>query len=853
MPGQASRTLPFGTTRSMLRPITRWMRPTCCWVSSNAAVHSRSARRTRRQEQVILPNGIFGVYYVLLRTDARSQITETNAENNNLAAAASTVSLAPYADLMVSSLVSTADIVVGNPAQIDVSWTVTNQGTGAGTVETWQDRIVVSSNAVYGDSDDRLVASFGHSGALSAGGTYSRSERVALPTGLSGQYHLFVATDSAGAVYEYTFENNNVTKSETLLSVRPAEFADLVVSSVVAPNSGSSGEPLAISWTVTNQRAGVTNVSSWQDRIVLSSDTTIGNADDVTLGTYAHSGALVGGANYSQSADVILPNGTEGTRYLFVVTDVTGSVDEFILENNNTGRSDAIAVSLTPPPDLQVTSITPPAQVLSKGSLVVTWTVSNSGTGRAAEVWTDRIYLSADAIAGGDQLLGTFVYSGGLDPGASYSRTETLALPELADGNYYIVVSTDSANVVYEHVAEGNNTSVSSNPVAVRHPDLQISALSVPAESVSGTNVLVAWTVTNKGTGVTHTGQWYDTIYGSSDATLDAADTLLGEFARNGVLEVNASYSQQQQVLLPNGIFGTYYLIVRTDARNEITETSAENNNLAAASSTVSLAPYADLTVTSVASTSEIVIGNPAHIDVSWTVANQGTGSGAVDTWTDRIVVSANAIYGDADDRLVANVTHTGLLAVGSQYSRTERVDLPVALAGQYHLLVATDAANAVYEFTKENNNVTESPSLVSVRPTGFADLVVLSVLAPDTGMSGQSLNLSWTVANQGTGTTSVGAWKDRVVLSADGQLGNQDDVTLGTFTRTGSLAPGRGYVRSGAVVLPNGTNGDYYLFVVADAENAVDEFILDSNNAAHNRPGDHQPHAATRFAGVDN
>ena len=77
------------------------------------------------------------------------------------------------------------------------------------------------------------------------------------------------------------------------------------------------------------------------------------------------------------------------------------------------------------------------------------------------------------------------------------------------------------------------------------------------------------------------------------------------------------------------------------------------------------------------------------------------------------------------------------------------------------------------------------SPTVrITTRP--FADLVVSSVNAPAAGSSGQPLNLSWTVTNQGQGTTDVSSWRDQVVLSSDTVLGNADDVSLGSFTRTG-------------------------------------------------------------------
>ena len=318
---------------------------------------------------------------------------------------------------------------------------------------------------------------------------------------MSGQFTLFVATDATNTVYEYTFENNNVTAAPNPVLVRPLPFADLIVSNVATPAAGSSGQALTIDWTITNQGTGTTNTASWYDRMVLSRDDQLGNGDDVFLFNTLRSGGLLSGGNYAATTDVVLPNGIEGDFYLFVIADATDVVDEFILEGNNTRRSDLISITLTLPPDLQVTSITVPVAALTAGVVDVSWQITNRGVGSADGNWLDRIYLSNDATVGGDQLLGSLAHTGGLASGNSYTGSITAQLPELADGAYYIVVVTDAAAEVFEHQNENNNASFSTDPFSVVHPDLRVTSLSVPTQSSSGNTMLVQWTIGNTGTG----------------------------------------------------------------------------------------------------------------------------------------------------------------------------------------------------------------------------------------------------------------------------------------------------------------------------------------------------------------
>jgi hypothetical protein len=124
---------------------------------------------------------------------------------------------------------------------------------------------------------------------------------------------------------------------------------------------------------------------------------------------------------------------------------------------------------------------------------------------------------------------------------------------------------------------------------------------------------------------------------------------------------------------IPVDVSGEWFVLVRTDADATVQEGGAgENNNVAAQSISVTLAPYADLEVSGVAAPT-LLIGDPATAEFSWTVTNRGTGPGLTDTWTDAIVASTDDVVGDADDRVLAHFVHTGALEPNESYGRTAR------------------------------------------------------------------------------------------------------------------------------------------------------------------------------------
>ena len=253
-------------------------------------------------------------------------------------------------------------------------------------------------------------------------------------------------------------------------------------------------------------------------------------------------------------------------------------------------------------------------------------------------------------------------------------------------------------------------------------PDLLATEVTGPEQAESGEEISVSWTVSNVGHAGTTLSGWSDQIFLSADEILgNGDDVFLGSFDHSGVLDVNDSYQQTQTVRLSDGISGGYYIVVKVDSENAVNEFALEGNNVTVSenSTQVTLAPYADLIVSSV-SAPDLVIGDPAEAVVSWTVENQGTGAGRTSEWTDRIVLSSNPDYGDADDQIVAEFMHSGVLDVGENYSRSEVVTLPAGLHARYHVFVVTDSAHEVYEYDFESNNFAEADDLLAVAPSHF-------------------------------------------------------------------------------------------------------------------------------------
>jgi subtilase family serine protease len=732
-----------------------------------------------------------------------------------------------------------SDLVVPPTAQpgqvVTVTWRVTNRGNAAATAP-WNEAVILSTTgSPAGASANVVVAgTFSSTSSLAPGEFIDRTLDVTVPITFSGAVTLFIEVDSSPKRVVEADENNFVS---TLISVVVGPPpVDLTVTTVTSPPTGTSGGSMAVTWTVTNTGGLQTTATSWIDRVVLSLDESL-DANDIVLGSVNRNGALGPSGTYSVTESLTLPESLDaGTYFVFVITDATDVVPEpgANANGNNATRSPTpLAVTAVPTPDLLVDSIALPPTAVLGYPLSVSWSLRNQGGAPTAGTWTDRVYLSADGNVQGAVLLGAFTSQGPLAAGQTATRTESFATPNLADGSYRVVVVTDATNQVFERNGEDNNTTASTSSTALLHIDLQTATVTSEGIPQAGQPLTVRWQVRNLGS-ATAPESWIDRVYLSIDTVL-GNDVLLGEVVRSASLIAGGSYDGTLTTTLPDGTQGTYFLLAVADATTAIpTEGGLQRSNNIAASPAIQVLEgiYADLTVVT-ASGPNRVIGNPADITVSWTVRNDGRGPGPISNWSDRVVLSRDAIYGNSDDILLANVPHSGALPVGSTYSESRIFQLPDNLEGRFQIIVRTDAEGVVLQQPNTAPDIFVASQPLEVLRGPYADLVVESVTSPAAATNNQIVTLSWTVANRGIALTSTESWNDLVYFTTD-PAGTTGLRLLGSFNRVGRLAVGEAYSRTVEVALPSDAAGTGY-FVIATS--GPYEGLFTDNNRRRSDP----------------
>jgi len=306
-------------------------------------------------------------------------------------------------------------------------------------------------------------------------------------------------------------------------------------------------------------------------------------------------------------------------------------------------------------------------------------------------------------------------------------------------------------------------------------PDLIAQGLSVSdATPTAGDTITVDVTATNQGAAAAGASTTY--FYLSTDAVIDATDTLLGT-AATGALAAGASETESEQFVLPGGISGTYYIGVLTDGADAVGE-SDETNNTAALSIDVA-APGAlpDLFMGSAGYDNDPTSG--AETSINFQVMNLGSGdAGASTTY---FYLSDDDVI-DATDTLLSTEATGALLAGESVFPSTQFV-LPADVVGAHYIGIVVDGDDAILEADETNNITTLS---IDVQPA--PDLITYGLTVSDpTPTAGDTVTVNVTTENQGAGDAS---WSTTYYYLSDDAVIDATDTLLGTGV-FGALAAG--------------------------------------------------------------
>jgi uncharacterized repeat protein (TIGR03803 family) len=222
-------------------------------------------------------------------------------------------------------------------------------------------------------------------------------------------------------------------------------------------------------------------------------------------------------------------------------------------------------------------------------------------------------------------------------------------------------------------------------------PDLVVSSLTVPAVSGAGSPLVIKDVTRNTGSG--YAGSSTTQLFLSHDPVVGGTDVLLGS-RTVPALATTKGNSGATAITIPSDTpTGTYYLIAKANALDQVPETSETNNTLA---KPIKIGP--DLRVLSVVAPSTATLGST--ITVSDSTTNGGGGS-------DQVVTQTGFYLSPTSTQLSIPLGYRTVPVLGPKAtdSGSISVTIPSDIAvGNYYIVAHADDANAVVE-TSEGDN----------------------------------------------------------------------------------------------------------------------------------------------------
>ena len=503
-----------------------------------------------------------------------------------------------------------------------------------------------------------------------------------------------------------------------------------------------------------------------------------------------------------------------------------------IVATSAVGNAQATVNLIPARPDLATVSFTVPATPVPAASPIpVSWTVSNVGpVTTGTNGGSDLVYFSVDAVwDSNDQQLQS-VSNTELMPGNSRNRNSTATIPANrvpTSGQYYLILCANPFGDQPIEVALANNCM--SAPIQVQIADLVIQNLVVPANSEPNVAYTLTWDVRN--TGQVSAPASTTQVFFSNDNVAGNSDDLFFASIPTAAIPAGNFISQSRSVNIlttPLRPDGTSFFYVKADTSNTVPEgtsngTGETNNTTFQPTQFVYRVP--DMQVT--ASNAPADVDTDTAFSLSWTTTNAGNKATTANL-NDRVLLSTDQTIGS--DVTLGNFALTGGLADGGSANRVQNITIPYAnitASGTYYLLIQTDQSNLVNEGVYEGNNVRVQP--IYVRKALRPDLVVTNITAPPTVFFDQTIQVQWTVTNNGTGPTNAPQWKDTVYI---GTVNNSTSgaTKLAEPSSITALNPGESYTATATVKIPRGISGAYYFHVRTNSNSAVNETNTSNN-----------------------
>jgi len=485
--------------------------------------------------------------------------------------------------------------------------------------------------------------------------------------------------------------------------------------------------------------------------------------------------------------------------------------------NKNTTQAISLvtssAVVAAVQPDLIIQNAINPTVGSVGGSIEVSYQVKNQGTTSSGSYYQTKFYLSTNTtLSNDDTYLDSDYFFSSIAAGAYSASTTTININNnIAAGNYYLLYQADGNN----NIAESNeNNNIVAKAISIKKADLIIQNAINPTVGSVGGSIEVSYQVKNQGTG--SSASYHQTkFYLSTNTTLSNDDTYLDSDYFFSSIAAGAYSASTTTININNSIAaGNYYLLYQADGNNNIAESNESNNIVAKAISI----KKADLIIQNAINPTVGSVGG--SIEVSYQVKNQGPGSAGYNQT--KFYLSTNTTL--SNDDIYLDSDYFSPIAAGAYDAVTTTINISNSIAvGNYYLLYQADGNNNIAESNENNNIVTKAISIKK------ADLIIQNAINPTVGSVGGSIEVSYQVKNQGTG--SSGSYhQTKFYLSTNTTLSNDDTYLDSDYFFSPIAAGAYSGVTSTINITDSIAAGNYYLLYQADGNNDIAE-SNESNN----------------------
>lgn len=449
-------------------------------------------------------------------------------------------------DLAVSDIQVPDVIMTSVPTQ--VFWTVTNVGDWDATATTCG--VYLSRDAYHSYDDVRLANIPVNSLAKSA--SIRLNTDITSDDGMVGTYYIIIKADIDRKLKETNLDNN--TGAAAFMS-QQSPLPDLVISDLVCDDEWPNGGVVTIKATVKNNGDSKTRKDKWADVFYLSEGPILNPDNAIRIGSKAHVGHLAQGESYEINAELNLPVSVSGDYVFFAVTDGNQVIIEKNENNNSTSKEVYIQSKSDTPADLVVKNVSAPAKINAGEMMAMSYVIANNGEYPASGVVRDLLYLSQDETWDeSDIMVGTAYDELTVNPGEEKTRWVAGRIASVPEGNYHLIVRTNTTR----HIAETdytNNVGIQSSLCTLEFPRLVLGE-TVTANGFGLYKMPLTSDVEGKTIGIfmTYTDDAFAGLYSSYE---QVPTTATYDYSSHNLEE------DHQEILISDVQEGTYYVMAQ--------------------------------------------------------------------------------------------------------------------------------------------------------------------------------------------------------------------------------------------------------------------------------------------------